>query len=215
MPQSFIGSTRNVSYDTELGVLSAECRVSESSNEWKTSWLNISGCLRQDYYGIKLFNGPLVSGGDSENLTSFNADHERARVTFTDGRRITRKRESQVRENISFWQSLIRNAGWTDEWTGYEHSVDLNDYLRNKDGLLECVVGEDKEPLWIVKKLIGFINKMPMPGTPVAIVSVKANDLKRKQEYSKRETDDEEWVKSTYVEDKKRVYRGVFVEIKG
>ena len=137
---------RNIAYDTQTGILSAECRT-EDGKSWPKCWLNINNCLVWSVTGKLLLNaGPRYVGSDNLCLTSFSKDHEKMEVSFKDGTIVeaTYSYERKIATTVggSMWRSLWGMPLWGGEWVSRSVTVDFNSYIENRDGFLTCNVGE-------------------------------------------------------------------------
>ncbi|KAJ8093547.1 hypothetical protein PM082_020405 [Marasmius tenuissimus] len=205
---SFSASSRNIAYNTDTGILSAEC--STPDGRWVTSLLNINNCLAiRGIGGIKPFEGPGRYSGDLP-LINYKEDHLRRTATFS-GTTISMKEEWEKNKSTTRWDMLWYGNQWTGEWRETTCQVDLNDYVRNKDGLLEFV-SEDHEPSALTKWIIWALNKIPAPNTSAIVISIAIDDKKAKDEFAQRSKDQEEWLKKTYLDGKNRIVPGVLVE---
>ena len=136
----FSNTSRNISYDTNTGVLSAECETNDK--QWRKSWLNINDCLFwQVSRNSKIipYKGPReFSRGWDHPLITTKADHERNTASFI-GTTISFKHETERNNSRTRWDQLWYGDRWTGEYSGEEATVNLDDYIRNKNGVLECV----------------------------------------------------------------------------
>jgi hypothetical protein len=128
----FSQTSRDISYDTNSGLLSAECQTSD--NQWCRSYLNLNDCL---CYGGKdqLKIIPCIGPNNPYKLVNNNSDHYKVEVSFS-GTKITvlEKRE----ERSSNWLP-VPWTHYTGVWKNRSGEINLDDCVRNREGLLEFV----------------------------------------------------------------------------
>jgi len=80
----FSQTSSDIAYDTNTGILSAECL--NSDNQRRRTFICLNDCLYWHSYGgelkIRPCNGPAIGGMEHRTLVNYNVDHMKLEVTF-------------------------------------------------------------------------------------------------------------------------------------